>query len=238
MNIEIQTIGQGTVNTNTGNLQTIDSEDILTLDNNTIETIFTSVTATGVPAENWGVSGWYFNGSYLGNTTSITFNPSEDGTLLCIFTNVYALIFDRTQADVDKVKELAGKFKNGTITDMEKVEWNTGLKGSINTSDLTRVLYYINYLAENINIPITEQTTVPEIPRVSWYGVLLSNLNKLKRNYSVHEDTPDIPTQPLNTYQKWNAIEEILFDLNEIYESQTWYYTGNDDLYANGNILI
>ena len=49
------------------------------------------------------------------------------------------LISDRTQADVDRVKELNIKLLHGTETEAEYLEWVAGLKGAYNAADLNRV---------------------------------------------------------------------------------------------------
>lgn len=145
------------------------------------------------------------------------------------------LIFDRTQEDVDRVKELNQKFRLGTITDEEKLEWQGEMKGALNYSDLERITYYIDFLGDVLDIEVTPQV-IPEIPRASWYEVLLENLEELRDNYMIHPDTPMVPSQPLNTYQKWNDIEKILYDLYGIYSARSVYYTGQE-LYTN-NWLI
>ncbi len=56
------------------------------------------------------------------------------------------LIFDRTQADVNRVKTLTQKLIAGTATDAEKSEWLAGMKGAYNASDLNRVGSAVEYL--------------------------------------------------------------------------------------------
>lgn len=60
------------------------------------------------------------------------------------------LIFDRTQADVDRAKYLAGLWVNGTFTGTtaELAEWATDLKGAYNATDLNRVIAAMDYLNE------------------------------------------------------------------------------------------
>ena len=60
------------------------------------------------------------------------------------------LIFDRTQADVDRAKYLAGLWQNGTFTGTtaELAEWATDLKGAYNATDLNRVIAAMDYLNE------------------------------------------------------------------------------------------
>lgn len=63
------------------------------------------------------------------------------------------LIFDRTQADVDRVYELKNKILSGglsSLTDAEKTEYMAGLKGAYNYTDLNRVGEAVLYLAQQM----------------------------------------------------------------------------------------
>ena len=55
------------------------------------------------------------------------------------------LITDRTQADVNRVRELALKGW-ANLTDAEKAEWNAGMKGAYNATDLNRVTQAMDYI--------------------------------------------------------------------------------------------
>lgn len=74
------------------------------------------------------------------------------------------LVFDRVQADVERVKTLTQKMIDGTANDAERNEWLSGsMKGSYNASDLNRVGAAVEYLTEALysmgyNVP----TVVPE----------------------------------------------------------------------------
>ncbi len=57
------------------------------------------------------------------------------------------LITDRTQSDVDRVNYLASKGYD-SMSSSEKAEWDEGMKGSYNASDLNRVETAVAYLAE------------------------------------------------------------------------------------------
>ena len=57
------------------------------------------------------------------------------------------LITDRTQADKERVEELAAKGYDA-MSVAEKAEWDEGMKGSYNASDLNRVETAVAYLAE------------------------------------------------------------------------------------------
>ena len=60
------------------------------------------------------------------------------------------LISDRTQADVDRVKELNIKLLQGAETEAEYLEWVAGLKGAYNASDLNRVSETTERLGEHM----------------------------------------------------------------------------------------
>ena len=44
-------------------------------------------------------------------------------------------ITDRTQADIDRVKELTAKARSGTWTEEEQAEWAAGMKGALSYTD-------------------------------------------------------------------------------------------------------
>ena len=48
-------------------------------------------------------------------------------------------VYDRTQADVERVKVLNDKYAAGTISEEEKMEWAAGMKGALNVADLNRI---------------------------------------------------------------------------------------------------
>ena len=145
-------------------------------------------------------------------------------------------IYDRTEHDVQYVKDLYARIKERVATADDIVVYKNDLKGAINESDLQRIVNNMNYIANLLSISITTQT-VPDIPRVAWYSILLDNLTQLLNAYMKHSDTPGIPVQPLNTYEKWNTIEKILWDIKDIYELNVGYHAG-DELYGNDNFII
>lgn len=57
-------------------------------------------------------------------------------------------ITDRTQADIDRVKELAVKARTGTWTEEEQQEWAAGMKGALSYADYNRIENGIKELAE------------------------------------------------------------------------------------------
>ena len=57
-------------------------------------------------------------------------------------------ITDRTQADIDRVKELTAKARSGTWTEEEQAEWAAGMKGALSYTDYNRIENGIKELAE------------------------------------------------------------------------------------------
>lgn len=64
--------------------------------------------------------------------------------------NINTLIFDRTQADVDRVKELNAKAMAGTLTSAERTEWASNMKGAYNSSDVNRVCKAVRYISDKL----------------------------------------------------------------------------------------
>ena len=153
-------------------------------------------------------------------------------------------VYDRTQEDVERVKELNEKYLKGTITDEEKREWNTGingvggLRGAFNLSDIQRIEYNTEkiggYLAEIVPV---KQWEYGDIPRVSDYARIRDNVKKIKESLITYSDTPEVPEHPFNTFRKWNDIERILHDVYSIYVrlKNSYYYCGTE-LYAGEGI--
>lgn len=149
-------------------------------------------------------------------------------------------VYDRKQADVDRVKYLNKRYLNGTITEDEKQEWNTGingklgLKGAFNLSDIKRIENNVKIiggiLSVNVNV---REWEYGDIPRVSDYRRIRDNVDKIKAAFIIHSDTPEVPEHPLNTYQKWNDMEKILHDVYYIYvRLKNSYYYCSTEMYA------
>ncbi|MCM1219694.1 MAG: hypothetical protein NC321_16125 [Clostridium sp.] len=155
-------------------------------------------------------------------------------------------VCDRTQEDVDRVKYLNQAYLNRTITEEEKQEWNTGingklgLKGAFNLSDIKRNENNCKIIGEIVAATVNvKEWEYGDIPRVSDYARIRENVQKIRTSFIVHADTPEVPEQPLNTYQKWNDIEKILHDVYYIYVAykNSFYYCG-DNLYAGEGIGV
>lgn len=143
-------------------------------------------------------------------------------------------VYDRTQSDVDRVKELNRKYLSRTITEEEKTEWSAGLKGALNISDLNRIESNTAQLASLLAVTVQTKTwDYNDIPRANDYLRIRNNVQAVRDAWASLSDTPETPTQPLITFQKWNDIERILHDVNYVYErTMNSYYYCDTEIYA------
>lgn len=147
-------------------------------------------------------------------------------------------IIDRSQVDVDRVAELNSKYLDGTITDAEKTEWANDSKGALNTSDLERIENNIQLLSDVFELDLpTYVGNIPELPDVSYFANLISNVDAIRATGYILDDTPPTPAQPLNAYSKWNDIEKILLAAYTILTQNFYIFTG-DGMYSGEGVTI
>jgi len=137
-------------------------------------------------------------------------------------------VFDRTKEDVERVMELRKKgWEN--FSEEEKAEWIAGMKGCLNKLDLKRNENNIAIIARLLKVDVTTyQGRIPELPDRAYFDNLLGNVQLLRTAGYVRADTPKVPAQPINTYQKLNDIEQILYDIYSAYNTNFGYYCGNE----------
>ena len=123
-------------------------------------------------------------------------------------------VFDRTQEDVDIAKRLKASGRALTIED---------LKGCLNLSDLERAEVNFEALAI-LDDETMDIESIPEFPSVLFFESLLDNAEIVKESGYQLDNSPDIPTMPLNDYVKWNALERILWDNFDIRTTRFKYF--------------
>ena len=134
------------------------------------------------------------------------------------------LIFDRTQADVDRAAYLSRLWVNGTFsgTTDELAEWASDLKGAYNASDLNRVGSAVEYLTDTLytmgyNVPTVpkDDWTETDIPVQSQMDIYINNIQLLRD--ILPYAAPDAPGDAEKlTFQEANNIEEILYTLDRV----------------------
>ena len=134
---------------------------------------------------------------------------------------------NRTQTDVDRARELKAKGYE-SLTPEEKAEWIAGLKGSLNEQDVLRVQNNIQLLSDTLDIGLTVTTDFSMAPAESLWAEIYDNVSAVRGAYAIHHDTPEVPQRPFNTFEKWNAIEQILADVHQILNDNFSYYCGGE----------
>lgn len=123
-------------------------------------------------------------------------------------------ITDRTQSDVDRVKEITAKARTGTWTKAEQSEWLAGMKGALSYTDFNRVESGIQELASIVGASVSVRTdwTVDGYMKISDATRWLSNINSIRTKCSGPSAIADTP-ESMNKldFSRMNQIEQILF---------------------------
>lgn len=143
-------------------------------------------------------------------------------------------VYDRTQSDIDRVKELLASGRFSALTEAEQTEWLNSSKGSLNTSDLARIKNNMELLIEVLELANT-CSDVPTFPQADYFDEVLVNLKAIRDGGFIYKTTPNIPEAPLNTFSKWNDIEKILTDVYNLLLNNFHYYAG-ENLYAGDTV--
>ena len=135
------------------------------------------------------------------------------------------LVYDRLQSDVIKARNLREKVQSGaTLTQQEWDLYFAGLKGAYNGfNDLDRVEKCTIDITERLNnygyhftINAKDNWTLDEEINIDDINRVKNNLQKIKDNFYVLINTPEIPSIEKTSinYIDANNIEKILFDIN------------------------
>lgn len=199
----------------------------------------TAVTWTNTEGNTWGAAAdRASNDIYLVELTIIDSQGQSTTASLTLFYGLH-LITDRTGADVERVKALWTKGWAG-MTDAEKEEWLSGLKGAYNAADLNRVGAAMEYLEGRltglgiaVSISPKLDWAMPDIPTPEQMENYLADVGELRGALTVPDGTPPVPEDMEKlTYTEANDIEEILEITDELITNttQAWFYS--NDLYA------
>lgn len=142
------------------------------------------------------------------------------------FTLYYGLLYlitDRTQADVAYAARLSQKGWGG-MTDAEKADWESSLKGAYNASDLNRVGNAVSYVAGRLTeagylvlVSPKIDWTESDIPRESDMQTYLADVETLRNALTVLPGTPEVPSDMKElTYEEANDIERILLAVDAL----------------------
>ena len=149
------------------------------------------------------------------------------------------LITDRTSQDVDRVKVLAKKALQD-MTEEERAEWLSPMKGAYNYTDMNRVEEAMAYVAGRLNesgylsfVPVIRTWSAEDIPTEDELSLYFGNVSLLRRALAVGASTPDAPSSTVGFgANEANALEQILIDVDRSLTriSQAWFFS--NDLYS------
>ena len=163
----------------------------------------------------------------LGTTTQANFT---------LYFGVLNLITDRTQRDVERWRLLHSKGYNA-LTEEEKAEWQTAMKGAYNYVDLNRVesavAFITNRLGElgHVLSPEVKATwSITDHPTKADMDRYFGNIALLRSVFPLYPTTPKAPTTAKKMdYLVANDIEKILSDIDRQIATinQSWYCAGD-----------
>ncbi len=138
------------------------------------------------------------------------------------------LIFDRTQSDVERVKQLTAALVAGTATAAERAEFVAGMKGAYNATDLNRVGAAVEYLRNRLSddagtyVDVSPKTdwTETDIPTTEQAAQYISDVQNIRAAFILPDNTPPAPDSLSGlTYSQANDIETIFQNLDKTIES-------------------
>lgn len=130
-------------------------------------------------------------------------------------------ITDRTQSDVDRVKEIAAKARTGTWTEAEQAEWVAGMKGALSYTDFNRiesgVLELANILGASVNVKtdwsVSGYLTTSDASR--WLANIEAIRSKNSGSSKINQTSTPTSMDKL-TFDIMNQIESILEDIETL----------------------
>lgn len=136
-------------------------------------------------------------------------------------------ITDRTQDDIDYVKELNRKAVADTWTLEEQAEWAKGLRGALSYTDFNRVESGMKEIAVIVGADITVKTDWTENSYFTQSHVQrwLDNCAAIKSLCSGNNETVSVNPDMVSKigYEDMNAMESFLSDVERIAKDHQLY---------------
>jgi len=155
------------------------------------------------------------DGSY---EVSLTFFDEADEELSTVTKTVIQdnirFIYDRTAADIEYLKRLTPAQRARLVSDH---------KGALNLSDLQRMAAAFGAL-EVLDDIVLAIESIPEFPDDILFQSYLDNAEDIKGTDYQLTSSPEVPALPLNDFDKWNKLEQILFDNFDIRTTRFKYF--------------
>jgi hypothetical protein len=153
-----------------------------------------------------------------------------------LYYGTLSLITDRTAQDVERWRYLHTKGWEA-MSEEERDEWQTSLKGAYNYTDMNRVESAVQFIADRfldlgyyVAPEVKMVWSVSDHPTKADMERYFANIALLRSILTVLPTTPQAPTTEKKLdYQVANDIEQILTDVDRLISSvkQGWYYAGD-----------
>lgn len=149
------------------------------------------------------------------------------------------LTADRTQFDVDRVNNLAKKGW-ANMTAEERADWETGLKGAYNCTDLNRVQSAVRYLQDRfaaigyfVELSDPRTWTVQDSPTQTEMAEYLADVRAIRGIITLFNNTPQVPDTMVGfNYIKANNIEQILLDVDTLLTNMVSSFVYSGEFYG------
>lgn len=149
------------------------------------------------------------------------------------------LVTDRTQFDVDRVNMLAKKGWENMTPD-ERSEWEVGLKGAYNSTDLNRVQSALRYLRDRfadvgyfVELSDAKTWTLKDAPTQTEMAEYLADVKAIRGVLTLLSTTPPVPDTMVGlTYVKANHIEQILLDVDRLLSNMIASFVYSGDIFG------
>ena len=99
------------------------------------------------------------------------------------YTYWFVFVYDRSDKDILRARELNDKYLNRTITAEEKEEWIAGIKGALNALDLQRIEWNVRLIGDFELLRLCFRTKAwshGDIPTASDFVRILDNIQRIR----------------------------------------------------------
>lgn len=156
-----------------------------------------------------------------------------------------AMINDRTQNDVDEAIRL-NRIGWDNMTENERLQWLSGLKGSYNPSDMNRIEMAVQIIADLLNkyeykvdISTFLHWGKKSIPNRTDLKRYLDNVSRLIKAFYIKPTTPELPSDMNKfTFEEANAIEQILIDIYVLFKNMTTSFIYCGEIWCGEEVAV
>lgn len=119
----------------------------------------------------------------------------------------------------------------------QKEKWLAGLRASFNYIDCNRIENNCKFISDiygglpgmtfKLDWSTNDILTLTDVQRI------VGNVAVIRAFCTIHDDTPEVPKLPINTIEKLNDLERILYDIHYIYENERGEFARDNIVYGS-----